>query len=232
VFKNLLSECIIAACDTLDETRLQKLFDNGATLHPTSPYLPDNRVAILLMEKKRTELEIKWAQQLINKVQYKKANPHADMEIIDKFYISMAENILREKDNSEAQISAILKILINNGLDVNYNIKSFSLLNIAFMRAEKEKFLSLNNDGTYVNSFIVKILIDSGAKITKGENIMIDRFPELKEYYEKAQRTSQVNPATMHTARFTMSAFGLPQVAGKRTRRRGRSRKSQRRLRS
>jgi ankyrin repeat protein len=243
VFKNLLSECIIAACSKLDETRLQKLFDNGATIRPIRPYLPNSSNLLFLLNKKHTEGEIRWAEDIIKKLKYSQTQPYSEYAIFHEDEITYAEQVLNEKDNSEAQISAILKILINNGLDINYTVNGHPMLDKALTRTLNDNLtsnndgtyvLTLNDDGTYVNNFIAKILIDNGAKLSQSflQRNLLNSYPELKEYYEKAQRTSQINPATMHSpeSRFTMSALGLPprQVAGKRTRRRGRSRKSRR----
>jgi ankyrin repeat protein len=217
-FANLLSESIKAACEKLDEDRLLKLFENGAKLQgTTSRFLPDSSVAEILFDKKHTEAEIRDATYLMNEGY----NAASDNET------NNAERVLKEKDNTEAQISAILNILINNGLDVNYKavgkfldgtfLDQRNLLSKALSRIER------NKDGQNVNNFIAKILIANGAQLLQ----YIKRDPEINAYYNEAQK----KPATMHL-RSTMSGLGLPpaQVGAKRTRRaRARGRKTRRR---
>ena len=118
----------------------------------------------------------------------------------------VAHMIIFHRSTKEEAKSEMLKILINNGLDIHW--KEGSLFFDA-VRSRK------NNSA--------KILIDNGATRESLGSFtrMLDENEDLAKYYKEAstkrQAASQVN-----------------QVAGKRTRRRGRgrSRKSQRRLRS
>lgn len=216
-FANLLSESIKAACEKLDEVRLLKLFANGAKIQGTaSAFLPDSSVAEILFAKKHTAAEIADAKYLMNEG-YNAASYNE---------INNAKRVLEEKDNTEAQISAILNILINNGLDVNYKAVG-KFLDGKFLDQRNLLFKALsrrerNEDGSYVNNFIAKILIDNGAKYPQLLQFKTD--PEIKAYYDEAQK----KPATMHL-RSTMSGLLPAQTAGKRTRRaRARGRKTRR----